>query len=561
MLSLLVAHIVITVACFWSGCLFYFFTNKKNEIPQSSFCLITGLIFLTLTAQWLVLFFPLTGHIKISLGILLFVSVIFLWKKFCQAVGRLYKEVNDLSFLSKLLLILLWLIILMINAGPTLMDDTDSYHIQMVKWIQEYGTVPGLANLHERFGFNSSWFSSIALFSFSPATAGGFTVLNGVVSLWFCFYLLSACSRQIKQGSHPAALSCVAFLAFSVLLWPLIRGNAATANYDFITTIVVVLLFMDRFLAREPQPIPGVEWLLWPVYLFTVRIINFPVLLLSLFSLFFLLRKKNIGEYIFPIFCGMLLMIAFLARNILLSGYPFYPATYFSFYPADWKADPALMEQLVHFIKYYGRVSTAYQNISQTAALDFPAWIPVWFRHLFTYDKMILLTGLCGFLVSLSGMVKKKSEWNYSLRFFLMMSVGWLACWFFISPDPRFVYGCLLTGVFLFFYYLFSFLKIRQLSGILTGFIFLLFMAAAAIYLLQKPIRQPEYRNWVKAASLPRPPVKEVALGSITLKIPETIPPNWNPRCYASPLPCVYKINPRLKARGKTIRQGFRIEK
>ena len=42
--------------------------------------------------------------------------------------------------------------VLTLNAGPTVMDDTDSYHIQMVKWIQEFGSVPGIANLHLRFG-------------------------------------------------------------------------------------------------------------------------------------------------------------------------------------------------------------------------------------------------------------------------------------------------------------------------------------------------------------------------------------------------------------------------
>ena len=51
--------------------------------------------------------------------------------------------------------------ILVLNAGPFRMDDTDSYHIQMVKWIQEYGSVPGIANLHLTIWFNSSWFVSM----------------------------------------------------------------------------------------------------------------------------------------------------------------------------------------------------------------------------------------------------------------------------------------------------------------------------------------------------------------------------------------------------------------
>src|SRR6185503_10426523 len=95
----------------------------------------------------------------------------------------LLSKVKDCSPVIKATFFTILALILVMNAGPTQMDDTDSYHIQMVKWIQEYGTVPGIANLHERFGFNSSWFSSIALFSFSSKTTGGFTIMNSIISL------------------------------------------------------------------------------------------------------------------------------------------------------------------------------------------------------------------------------------------------------------------------------------------------------------------------------------------------------------------------------------------
>ena len=77
--------------------------------------------------------------------------------------------------------------ILVMNAGPTIMDDTDSYHIQMIKWARDYGSVPGIANLHLRYGFNSSWFISVALLS--PAIKG---VNSYLVFKWHAFCLDNA---------------------------------------------------------------------------------------------------------------------------------------------------------------------------------------------------------------------------------------------------------------------------------------------------------------------------------------------------------------------------------
>lgn len=43
--------------------------------------------------------------------------------------------------------------------------DTGLYHAQAIRWIEEYGVVPGLANLHSRFGYNSASFALSAFFS------------------------------------------------------------------------------------------------------------------------------------------------------------------------------------------------------------------------------------------------------------------------------------------------------------------------------------------------------------------------------------------------------------
>src|SRR6185436_19719666 len=226
MLLLLLAHIIITACCLWSGFLFYKFFPEKNKARPVIYYAISGLILLTTLTQIIALFFPITIYSKlVILGVLILLT---LYKR--RATKFSFPEIKISA--SLILFFIVWAIILLNNAGPVIMDDTESYHIQSIKWIQEYGSVPGLVNLHERFGFNSSWFSSVALFNFFPETTGGFTLLNSILSVWLCYWFISAITEHQKENDHRAAFAILVVFICCFVIWPLVRGNAATTNYD-----------------------------------------------------------------------------------------------------------------------------------------------------------------------------------------------------------------------------------------------------------------------------------------------------------------------------------------
>ena len=139
--------------------------------------------------------------------------------------------------------------------------------------------------------------------------------------------------------------------------------------------------------------------------------------------------------------------------------------------------------------------------------------------------------------------------------------IAWLICWFIVSPDPRFVYGVLLFGIFLLACYLISIIKDPGIIKSLSKVFIILLVGGSGYYMISKPWRQKEYRNWLAPLQLPQPPVKEIVIDGITFRIPGLINNNWNARCYGTDLPCLYKIDHRLKARRKNIRSGFHLEK
>ncbi len=557
MLSLLVAHIIITAVCLWSGFLFYkLFQRNDSTQPPLVYYAISGLITLTMLAQIVVLIFPINAYVQLVVAAVLLLSILLQWKNFKDLYERILSEFRSWPVLSSVLFLIAWLIILLINAGPTMMDDTESYHIQSIKWIQEYGTVPGLVNLHERFGFNSSWFSSSALFSFSPKTTGGFAVLNGVLSMWLCYWCISKYNQFQKENNSRAVVTILMIFITALVVWPLLRGNAATTNYDFITTCIVLILFTEIFFSKEFSP--SIEWIIWPVYLFTIRIINFPLLLLSLPAFLFFIKHKKIKSLFLPGAYCLLLIVPFLIRNVIIAGYPFYPSAYFDVVSVDWKPDPQITERLLEYIKYYNRVSTTYLEIEQTKALG-ANWVTAWFSHLFFFDKILVVFGIAGIIATVVKLLSGKNR-NKSILLMTVIIV-WLACWFLISPDPRFVYGILLFGIFLFVYHILSIIKNTTAVKTASGALIILMIAGAMFYFFSKPWRQKEYRNWIMPAQLPQPPVKEIVVDGIIFYVPEKINNNWNARCYGTDLPCVYKVDPRLKPRGKNIRSGFHLEK
>jgi hypothetical protein len=252
-----------------------------------------------------------------------------------------------------------------------------------------------------------------------------------------------------------------------------------------------------------------------------------------------------------------LLVIPFIIRNTIISGYPFYPATSFDLANVDWKPDPKITERLLEYIKYYNRVSTTYLDIEQTKALG-SNWISSWFKYLFLFDKVLVIAGTIGIILS---MIKLFINKNKATTLLTTISVAWLICWLIISPDPRFVYGILLFGIFLLAYYFSSIIKNTSVLKTSINVLIIVMIAASSWYFISKLWKQKEYRNIVLPTKLPQPPTKQFMIDGITFRIPEPINNNWNARCYGTDLPCLYKIDPGLKPRGKNIREGFHLEK
>jgi hypothetical protein len=561
MLSLFLLHIFITILSFFSGFLFYYFISKDNktanEYKPVIFYLVTGLIGLTIILQITVLFAPINKYFQVIFLVLFAILSLLVRKPLAAFARHLLNEIKRQPPLAIITFLTLWLLVLILNAGPTQMDDTESYHLQAINWIKEYGTVPGLVHLHERFAFNSSWFSTISFFDISFNHLNFYTALNGTLSLWLAGYFIGLLNGK---GNSLFFAGLLLFLV-ALFSWPLIRGNATNTNYDYITAVVVFVLFIEtvRNAGTIKKKILTAEWMIWPAYLVTVRIINFPLLLLSVFAFFSLLNRKEYTKILTYTLISLALIIPFLVRNIILSGYLFYPSLSFDWFTPDWKADPRKTKELLRFIKYFNRVNTGIWPLEKTESLGFFQWIKAWMQFMFTYDKIIFIPGIAGFLIFPLVMKRINFFLPVPVRFFTGVIALNIIIWFFIAPDPRFIYGGLLIGLSLLAISLTQILHIPDFTRLSFVSLFFIFITTAG-FTVSKIITTKKFPDLLYPYSLPSPPLRTISAGRIQLYIPDKILNNWNPRCYDTKLPCLYEVDPNLQARGTTIEDGFKLK-
>jgi hypothetical protein len=237
-----------------------------------------------------------------------------------------------------------------------------------------------------------------------------------------------------------------------------------------------------------------------------------------------------------------------------LSGYAFFPVYQLDFFSFDWKVEKLKLIEISRYIKYFNRVNPMFLPLHVTEDLTFTEWTKVWFIYLFRFDKLIIILSFLGYLWLVIRGFKIKSQ---PFRIFLFVMFCQIIVWFFTAPDPRFIYGALLFGVFA---------GIKDLPGLGTPgygilkYTLVLTSVLVLIYSVSKIIQNDEYRNYWIPRKIPVPVYQKVVVNNIELHIPEKILGNWNPRCYDIELPCLYVPDPRLEARGKTIGDGFRIK-
>ena len=451
----LISWLYVSLICLiWGNQLLKLFFGVKEfaGIDFSVICF-AGMSIIGIISFYISLVIPLYTTVKLALQV---PALLVLLKPANrkQLLNQLGKPFAGLSVLDIVFLGASLLMVLFLCTSPVIHPDTLNYHAFSTQIFDKYGSIPGIANLKLQFGFQSLWFAVMAFFDFSIFRSGPWFPLNGCVMGWFIVFLVSKGSKSKKIISGSVSIKSgvwyLFLLLFSILSWTQIRLTASSLSPDFITAMSILLGFYFYIGKRENEmrKISDLLAVFFSIIAVTIKLSAIPVLLIPLLifgNAIFKRRFLFAGRVSFGV---VILLAPIIIRNIISTGYPFYPSSFSAIYIFDWKIDQSRVLQLQHFITSYARYPILMENVMKEYDQSFTTWIPVWWRHLYLIDKVVMLLIVLGALLNL--LFFKIWVRNYTRKMItaFVIAVAGSAVWFIKAPDPRFGTGFLLPLIY-----------------------------------------------------------------------------------------------------------------
>lgn len=418
-----------------------------------------SIVLLQLWHLWL----PVNGialSILAALGVLgLLWSAPDLWRVLCSRL-----RVN-LVFALLLATVAVWLA----YHGAQQADNYDSglYQLSSVRWANTYPIVPGLANLHGRFGFNNSYFLYVAMLD-----CGWFAhrshQLGGGLLLFFALGrgLLGAYHVLSPRGSRRAY-----HLMDFLLLVPIIRlpmfgyqfASNPSADHGVYMLGFVVGSELLRLLERcsEPQmdangrecvrSVGDMRFALVSIaFLSAVGItakLSFVIFAVAacLLALVVVWRTRGMAAIgwktvLWAAAAVVLTVVPWMSRGVILSGYPAYPSAVAGC-PVEWRVDEAVTRHDAAIVRSWARK----QNVPPEDVLGNWSWLWLWINGVVRLRKfevvvpLALAFVLTPLLVLLRGIRGTSEKVRPPLVWlFPVVPLVVLAAWFFLVPEPRF---------------------------------------------------------------------------------------------------------------------------
>lgn len=410
------------------------------QIKRVDSLLMTGIIIATVYTQY----FSLASGVGLVANLILMVACIIIVIA-CRSLIKEYllsgwKAYSPVKKLLVLVLIGLWAYF---TSRGYMHYDSDLYHAQSIRWIEEYGVVPGLGNLHERFAYNSAFFALSALYSMKFLLGQSLHTVSGFFAL-----LLSVTALDITKSwkQRKFVLADYARVGAIYYLTTIVDEVISPASDYSIMCMVffIVIKWLDLLAEEEKDIAPYALLCVAGVYALTLKLTAGLILLLVIKPAYMLIKEKRVKEIFLYLGMGLLVAIPWFARTVVISGWLIYPFPALDLFNVDWKMDPELIAVDAAQISAWGRA------LYDVSLLDTPIteWIPNWFRTTLSgTEKLLILGNVCCILLFIVGMVwifvkKKWKQLDYALV------LGTVMCsyvfWQLSAPLVRYGYAYIL---------------------------------------------------------------------------------------------------------------------
>lgn len=439
--------------------------------------------------------------------------------------------------------------------------DSGLYHLNGVRWAREFAIVPGLGNLHGRLAFNNSSLLFAAMLEIGPFLHRSHHLASGFL-IWLLLSKCIGCAWAMWRtpiNTSPSRQLLALTLA-PLLAWTINSGYTSSPSPDVPVFVLGILLTGELLEFLSPKP----TWLLsGPASFHQLGALGFLAMIGITVKLSFavfgvvvgllaygvhLHRTRSIqasgAALIMLVGLGMLVMVPWFVRGVVLSGYLAYPSTIGRF-PMDWAVPPASAIAMIERIQSWARIP----NVPPESVLNTWTWLGAWLERVWrgnAFDfTMPLVTAALGIaLLAWQAWRNRRVRCDTRWAALLPSFVGDVA-WFLSAPDPRYQGSMLWTlgaGIF-----------VLAVTG--QGLRTRLVLTAHALLVLALFVRPLDaIRTWKDVGPARRVLMKSLTTTSgLTVFVPDQGDQPWD-----SDLPATPYFSPRLRLRvPDDIAQGF----
>lgn len=298
-------------------------TNKIVGLKNHNFVITSflGLLSATLfTSIWAIF-----GRINIEFNSVLLILNLIIFFKFKSDIKSIYNsfyhEFKNLNATLKTFLVAITILIIAQCSSIPYVIDNESYYIQTIKWLNEYGFVKGLGNLHIFYAQTSGWHIAQSAFNFSFLyknfnDLSGFCLLLGNI---FAILKLNEYFSNINKNYLIIGLLPLANVFFFQFI------SAPSPDIPiYILTLIIFFYFIENFKNTAIESFNLITLLV--LFALFIKVTSVALLILPIILLinnFKLFAPKLLPITIF----GLLFLSLFIAKNSLLTGYPLFPFT------------------------------------------------------------------------------------------------------------------------------------------------------------------------------------------------------------------------------------------
>lgn len=449
MLNIFLCFISVLLTAFFIGfsiqnILFKIFMVDATK-QRVIYSILLGIIALTVYAQIISLFCAVTyvwAFIAMVVAILL--AVLFSKKIFHQMKSSCLK----VKWYEWILFSMIFALIIVATNAIPLQYDNYLYQAQSIRFYEEYGVIKGLANISSRLGFNSSVAALMALFSFKGIVGQSLHTINAIFAFIAVIYVIHRICHFREKRYHVSDALGAALLLYlfkNIDSLSCVGTDMPALIFASFSVMIYASLIEEK---EKDTTLYGVVALII-VYTISIKLSMVMLILIVIHPVFYMIKNKEWKKVIIFLLCGVTILLPFLVRNVIISGWLIYPFTAIDLFQVSWKVPYDTLVSEAEWIYSWARIPGGEFVGNAPMGKWFPTWWLNGSEEVHDYFLCSSFIFAVEFIKAIYGLIKKKTEIIKWLLLKFMFFAGFIY-WLFSAPDVRFGWFFLVSIPFIF---------------------------------------------------------------------------------------------------------------